>query len=95
MNIECNQPHHLPTHKKFVDGEFIGTEQDFVEYLADAAGGLVNQDESELGNVIERLEPSLPQFVDGKAVWPKGVSEHLKELFENFSTRAGKERLHG
>ena len=54
------------------------------------SGVLVNQDESGLGNVIERLEPSLPQFVDGKAVWPEGVSEHVKELFENFSTRAEK-----
>ena len=84
-NVECDRPHHLPKHEKFIDDEFIGTEEDLVEYLSNAVGGLLTQDDSHFDDTTPRLEPSHPQFVNGNAVWPEGVPDYAKNVFNEYT----------
>ena len=56
-----------------------------MEYLSNAVGGLLAQDESHFDDTTPRLEPSHPQFVNGNAVWPEGVPDHVKNVLNAYT----------
>ena len=89
VNVECEKPHNIPKQDKFIGEEFIGTEEDLIEFMSGAIGGLLEADDSQFDNQERRLMPSCPQYPLGVETWPVGTPLFIIEIYSRFQIVAG------